>query len=266
MKRCISGTIIFLLAGVAAAAQAQAPARTAQTKAPEIQAPVAIRPISPNVTRRFETLHPKLQPTARSWIEQQARIEAQRSNPDLAGLNGAVRQRFGGPNTSLSDMDISSLVFLVLAQVAQNAQSDLQNIMAQMQAINAQKQALRQLENEMNQAAAQMKSQLEKEYAAVRCATALCDSIPARLASARAATSKMRRPVNLSVPEHLTYGDFSRIRAQLPSTIDSLGGLSQEQQLEMQMIMDRMTKADEAASIIEKKMSDVASSIIANIK
>jgi hypothetical protein len=48
--------------------------------------------------------------------------------------------------------------------------------------------------------------------------------------------------------------------------LDSLSELSQEQQLKMQMVMDRMTKADAAASNLEKKLSETASAIIGNMK
>jgi hypothetical protein len=47
---------------------------------------------------------------------------------------------------------------------------------------------------------------------------------------------------------------------------DSLADLSQEQQLKMQMVMDRMTKAESAASKLEQKISETASGIIANMK
>jgi hypothetical protein len=42
--------------------------------------------------------------------------------------------------------------------------------------------------------------------------------------------------------------------------------ISQEQQLKMQMIMDRMTKAESAASNLLKKLSDTMDQIIANLK
>jgi hypothetical protein len=266
MRRASLKAFLVLLVATGAIAQAQVPARTAETKSPENQAPAVIRPIPAEKRHHFEALQSKMQPPARAWVEQQARIEHQRTAMDLAALNSAVRQRFSSLNPGLSNMDIDSIVAIVMMECAQQDEADLQDMMNQMQAINAQKQAMRQLENEMNQAAVQMKAQLAKENAGVRCATALCESLPARLASMRAATSRMRRPVNLTLPDHPTYGDFAKIRAQLPGTIDSLSDLSQEQQMQLQMIMDRRAKMLEAISNTEKKMSDTANSIIANIK
>jgi hypothetical protein len=47
---------------------------------------------------------------------------------------------------------------------------------------------------------------------------------------------------------------------------DSLSEMGEEQQLKMQMVMDRMTKADSAASNVLKKFSEISSQIIANMK
>lgn len=47
---------------------------------------------------------------------------------------------------------------------------------------------------------------------------------------------------------------------------DSLSDLSQEQQLKMQMVMERHNKAVEALSNLMKKMSETQSSIIGNLK
>jgi hypothetical protein len=61
--------------------------------------PVAteVRPIEPEMARRFAALHPKLQPSARTWVEKQARLEAQKPTPDVAGLGRAIRRR-SAPN------------------------------------------------------------------------------------------------------------------------------------------------------------------------
>jgi tRNA U34 5-carboxymethylaminomethyl modifying GTPase MnmE/TrmE len=47
---------------------------------------------------------------------------------------------------------------------------------------------------------------------------------------------------------------------------DQLGDLSQEQQLKMQMTMDRMSKAEQALTNIMKKSSDTSSQILQNLK
>jgi len=89
---------------------------------------------------------------ARAWVEQQARIEAKRPKPDLNALRTAIRQRFPGSfsapgsqqpgvTAAQNNSDIDAVVFVVLMQAAQDAQSDLEEQMKQMQAIIKQKQA-----------------------------------------------------------------------------------------------------------------------------
>jgi hypothetical protein len=53
---------------------------------------------------------------------------------------------------------------------------------------------------------------------------------------------------------------------ELLDTRDSLSELGEQEQLKMQMVMDRMTKADSAASNALKKFSETAGQIIGNIK
>src|SRR6266550_6977609 len=53
-------------------------------------------------------------------------------------------------------------------------------------------------------------------------------------------------------------------RRKEKDVLDSLSEQGQEQQLRMQLIMERMTKADSAASNLLKKLSEVTSQIIAN--
>ncbi|MFZ0821315.1 MAG: hypothetical protein WAM91_14700 [Candidatus Acidiferrales bacterium] len=262
MKDFLFGTLVALLVGIAVISEAQAPPKSAQSKALETQAPVAMRPIPAEMKRRVEAMQLKLQPSARSWIEQQARIEAKRPAPDLPGLDAAVRQRFANSNKNLSDADMNAIVFVVLMQSVQDGEGDLQNMMNQMQAINSQKQALRQLADETNRDAAQN----AKQNGSAQCASALCKSLPGRLANLRAATSKMPHPVSLQAPERLTYGDLARIQAQLQGAVNSMNESSETQSLELQMTMDRRSKLIDTLSNVLKKISDTSDSVVQNLK
>lgn len=76
----------------------------------------------------------------------------------------------------------------------------------------------------------------------------------------------------LTVIDALTIkleADLKKINAEidkLKDNRDSLSEMGEEQQLRMQMIMDRMTKADQAASNALKKFSEIISQIIGNWK
>ena len=70
----------------------------------------------------------------------------------------------------------------------------------------------------------------------------------------------------LDVTSFYVLADVAQNAKQLLDQRDSLSDLSQEQQLKMQMIMERMTKADTAASNLMKKLSETLDQIIGNIK
>jgi hypothetical protein len=262
MKRTLFGALIILQVGIAAIAGSQAPQKSAESKAPAGHAPVAIRPVPAEMTRRFETYRGALQPSARAWIEQRARIEAQTRNLDLPALKSAIHQRFAGSGVNLSGADIDEIVVITLMESANDGEQDLRDKMNQMQAVTQQKQAIRQLLEEVQRDAAQNAKQNEN----AQCVSPLCKSLPARLANLRAAAGKLPRPVNLQTPEHINYGDLSKVQAELQNGLDSMNDMNEQLQMEVQMSMDQRSQFLDVVSNMMKTMSDSASATIANMK
>jgi hypothetical protein len=60
--------------------------------------------------------------------------------------------------------------------------------------------------------------------------------------------------------------EMEKLFNEARSALDSLNELSETQQLRLQMVMDRMSKAFSTLSNIMKKMSDTAEQITQNIK
>src|SRR5271157_1437341 len=118
---CFTALLLSLAAG------GQSPASHAITPAPA--AKIEIRPIPPELLQRYEPLHAALKPSARAWVEQQARIEAQRPNHDLNALRAAIRQRFpvsfSAPASLRQGGDIDALVFVVLMQTSQDVEDKI---------------------------------------------------------------------------------------------------------------------------------------------
>ena len=52
--------------------------------------------LAPETLKHYQKLLASLQPSARAWIEEQAKIEASRPALDVPALKGAILQRFGG--------------------------------------------------------------------------------------------------------------------------------------------------------------------------
>ncbi len=246
-------------------------ARSSELKPAAAASEMAIRPVPPEIARRAQTLRASLQPSARSWIEQQARIEAKQQVPNADALRAAIRQRFadslaqkasGQPGAPAGQMDVDAIVMMVMEQAAQDGQQELQAQMQQMQEATKEKQAMRQLLDEMQQAMAQMQAGAKN----ATCKTAFCQSLPSRLDGLSRSTAGLPHPVHVQAPASITGQQLSSLAAQIKEADDSLSDMSQQMQTQMQMTMDARSKALEMLSNIEKSESDTQNSIVQNLK
>lgn len=262
------GVLVTLAFASGGRGQTNTSARSSELRPATATPEMAIRPVPPEIAKRAETLRASLQPSARSWIEQQAQIEAKRPTPNADALRAAIRQRFAAsisPGTSrpggiaAGQADIDALVMIVMEQAAQDSAQDLQAQMQEMQEVAKQKQALRQIADEMQQA--QMASAMN-----AACKTAFCRSLPSRLDEVNRSGARLPHPIHLQAPANITGQQLASLHAQLTQAADSTSDMSQQMQVELQMSMDRRSKALEILSNIEKKQSDTQSSIIQNLK
>ena len=164
MQRKLSAvTIAFALAGTLAtsvAAQTQSSAPQQRSAASVAPPQTNLREVPPEITRRIEAFHSALQPSAKAWVDQQARLEAEKPAPDAPSIESAVSQRFPVLNSrgSGTAKDINALVAMVMMQAVNDAESDLQKMMAQMQATTKAKQLERDLISQLQSEEAAMKS------------------------------------------------------------------------------------------------------------
>ena len=228
--------------------------------------PVAteVRPIQPEMTRRFAALQPRLQPSARMWVEQQARVEAQKSAPDVAGLESAIRSRFRTNARSAANApgaDIEAVAFLVMMQATQDMDKDLQAIMAEVKSMTNAKQKLRDLINQVNKDVADNAGKPDAP-----CLTPQCGSLASELKELAATTAGLRNPVRLSAPARPTHANLRVLQGQLKQNLDSMSEMSETESLRLQMVMDRRSKFMATLSNILKKMSNTSDSIVQNMK
>ena len=159
--------------------------------------------------------------------------------PKPKELGGLVRRELGGALRGgqeagfaelgkLPDADIMALAFVVMMEAAKSAREDLKSIMDGVKSINRDKAAWRELTSEAKAAAA---------------GAAGSDEPPAAGAEAEPSAELEPEPPP-----------------------DGLAHLSQESSLRLQMLMDRMSKADSAASNMLKKFAETAASIVQNLK
>jgi hypothetical protein len=269
MKRSVMGLCISL--ALNSWGQDRTPSRI-EVKEPAPRVVITAPP--ERVVRHAASLSSALQPSAKAWTEQQAKIEAARTVPDVDALRAAIQQRF---STSLSrgktgqtavsgvtenQVDIEAMVLIVLMEATQDNQSDLQSVMEQMQKENEQKQELRQLIDEINKAEAGLSANQKSET----CRSALCSSLPARVAALNALSGSTGKSVRLQAQANPSYKQLTALKAQANNALDSMNDVSETQSLELQMAMDRRSKLLEMMSNIEKAVSDTDSSIVQNLK
>jgi hypothetical protein len=247
--------------------------------------PQEIPPLPPAAVRRQDALLPRLQPTVRTWVQEQAQRQRGLPAPDLEVIRQAARDRFkpindpaaatrlratiavrpGPPapmNTSvpqggLGSADIEALCFLVLMQASKSAQEDLKTILEGVKAINKQKEGLRQLTNEVKQ------KRSSAHTGDTPCVSPDCKALEGRL---RTLGAQLPPKARLTLPPIATMGDLAGVEAKLKDSLDSLSELGETESLRLQMAMDRMSKFMTALSNLEKKLSDTSNAIIANLK
>jgi hypothetical protein len=223
-------------------------------------------PIPQEMTRRSASLHAVLQPSARSWVQQQARLEAQKTAPDVAGLQNALRGRFSSLSTANGSADIEEMVFIVLMDAENDADQDLQDQMAQMKAATNAKAELRAIQEKLQQIQAQLSAEMAKAGQNAACTNPVCRELPQQLDKLAADTVSLAHPVRIVAPRNLTYGQVGTIQTQLQNGLNSLNEMSEMTSMRLQMAMDRRSKFVETLSNIMKKISDTSDSIVANLK
>jgi hypothetical protein len=222
--------------------------------------------------RRFEQLHAALQPSARTWVDQQASIEAQRPKPDLGALRAAVRQRFAsslsatGPGRAessagpLNDGTVDAIVWLILVQSYQEQQQGLQSRAEPTQLYSDLENEIRGVLTGMEQESAAAKP--SQRFAT--CATAFCRSLPSRLAEINAASAQTPHPTHLQAPANITYTQLSALQNECYQALHNLD--AEEQYLELQENMQSESRQFSLMSNMEKSMSDDAKNVIGNLR
>lgn len=233
--------------------------------------PAQVRELPPEMTRRFANFHAALQPSARSWVEQQAKMQAQEGAPDMQGLESAVRIRFpqlngsgagsGMLGGSSGSNDIEAVAFIVLMNATQDMDQDLRTLMGQVNSINQAEESLRSIQSGMQQEAARSGGKSNTP-----CRSPFCLSLAERLSQLSAGTANLPRPVRLQSPPVPTYANLQVLQNSLNSQLDSMSEMGETESLRLQMAMDRRSKFVEMLSSMMKKISDTQSSIIGNLK
>lgn len=275
---------IILAVGVAFSANAHGNQASQERAVQYRESPLEMRPIPAELTSRNAKLQNLLQPSVKSWVESQARIELQRPNLDLPALEAAIRGRFGsalasGPHPAPAadattrqgsgggagipaGADIEELAFIVLMQATNDQDNDLQEIMNEVQAQTKAKQFLREQMQIVNTDVANNARQPSN----APCTTPACQQLAKQASEIARVTAQTKKPVQINGNRPITYGDLKSIQSNLQGSLDSMNEMSEMTSMRLQMAMDRRSKFVEALSNILKKMSDTSDAIVQNLK
>lgn len=274
MLRIFVSLFLALTLNFYAYGQSKSVARPNENSLPSPMAKSQIEPIPPELLRRSTALHSLLQPSAKTWIDEQAKIEAKRPSPNLDALRATIRQRFAispppaksgrqQPAAALqSNNAVDEVAVMIILEMVQEGDRDLQAQMQNAYAMMQVKQALRNLLDQLDQQMAAGKTSPRNE----NCSTAFCRSIPTKLTELATASAQTPRPIHLQAPAITTYQQLSALQNQLQNALDSENEISEMGSMQLQMLMDARSKLLQMASDIEKANSDTANAITQNIK
>ena len=187
-----------------------------------------------DASARFADMLAALSPQARAWVEQEAARARASNTVSEAHLSQAVRS--AGSEVNLVSITVDDLVQMIMMQISRDADEDMRQLLADMKT-SLKEKATREAIEKQTAAKAPVNSQLRQEF-----------------------VGKQARP---TIPRSAALDDFL---ASQKVSYDSLGDMSQEQQLKLQMALEHKSKAESAASNVMKKTSDTESGIIRNIK
>lgn len=182
----------------------------------------------------------KLRPSLRSWVDQQV-IKAQ-SNAQTTDATIIGDARAGLSNSGLGSADIDALAFIVMMQVALDADKELRATLDAMNAANKKKAAFREA----------------KEHV---------DADLAANARARNIYVMDAPPMTAGRVDRAVIGNIARVVVDSPKSLrDTYGELGDLASMRLQVQMDRRSKLISTVSNLLKKISETESSITQNLK
>ena len=180
----------------------------------------------------------------------------------------ALDNIFAGAGIINGNIDIESLVFLVMMEAARAEEEDLKNIMEELQKINAEKKKLRDLLTAARAHAQAervvLRDQAQSPERAVRVPAQATTPIPDRKAA-----GTLRLPTITYTPESirtLRGDDLQNAYDTIVVSLDSTNELSEEKSLHLQIARDRRSRIIQTLSNVMKKISKTQEGISQNSK
>lgn len=220
----------------------------------------------PTVDGRLSSMEAQLRPLRNMLSVQLQVLEEARPRIEVRVDTQPSLHRPGDESLRTQDQDAEAIAFSVMMLASESAQEDLKAIMRQVTEINEAKQRQREAITKMQEAQARQAAGLRDEYdeRTDREGLKVDHARPPRYGQSIDSVSDL----DSMLPVLMTaYGiGLEREANELRDDVDSLAELSAEQQLRMQMHMDRMSRMQSALANIMKKLADTTQGLIQNMK
>lgn len=219
-----------------------------------------------------------LQPTAKQKIaraskEYENRILSSNWRVDYhdAAVD-AVRSQFG----NLPTQDIDALIQLVMFDLWKSEEEALKEILDEMHRMNQAKKKQREYINQLKKQKASAQSKMRKEPKVLleQPPTTSVQKKPRPVRKSPKMASTRRLRIRYPKTPNITYknttdmnlAEMDKYMEEMEHKMDTLGGLSEELSLKLQILMDRRAKIIQILSNILKKISQTSDTLISNIK
>jgi hypothetical protein len=229
-----------------------------------------------DIQRQMGSLASLLQPSAKQKVSQAVRALEDKifsSNKYVdcyASSVSAVKSQFG----DLSSQDIDALVSLVMFEVWKSEEEALREIMDEMHKMNQAKEKQREYIESLKKQKASYKDKLREsrekagtpQLTQQRLAMA---KISREMATTRRLNIKYTKTPRLPPPKDVRQMSASQLEEEIRNAeenMNSLGDMSQLQQLELQDKLQKEQQFIQTISNIMKNQSDTLKSIIQNLK
>ena len=184
----------------------------------------------------------------------------------------AVRSQFG--DLSSTDMDV--LVQLVMFELWEEEEDALKEMLEEMHRMNQAKKKQREYINNLKKQRASLKTKMRQEPQAlkkqpsatrVQGQTGIVQKSPKMTATRHLRIRYPKTPtITHKNTKNMTLVELDKYVEEMEHELDSLGGLSEELSLKLQILTERRSKIIQTLSTILKKISQTSDTIIANIK
>lgn len=184
----------------------------------------------------------------------------------------AVRSQFG----NLSSTEIDVLVQLVMFELWRAEEAALEEMLEEMHRMNQAKKRQREYIDYLKKQRASAKKLTRREYQDLKKqppATRVQEQAKIVRKSPQMAVTRHLRIKYPKTPKiipkntkNMTLVELDKYVEEMEQELDSLGGLSEELSLKLQILTDRRSKIIQTLSNILKKISQTSDTIIANIK